>query len=115
MNRITALLLTAMIAMVPVAAPAAPADRALLERGRQVFQSWCQACHGAGPDRPGTLGLQAKYNGSLPALLEQRRDLTAPFIRHFVRRGFAMMAPFRKTEISDTDLDALCAYLTRHQ
>jgi hypothetical protein len=30
-----------------------------------------------------------------------------------VRNGFAMMAPFRKTEISDADLAALTAYLTR--
>jgi hypothetical protein len=30
-----------------------------------------------------------------------------------VRNGVAMMAPFRKVEVSDADLDALAAYLTR--
>jgi hypothetical protein len=30
-----------------------------------------------------------------------------------VRNGVAMMAPLRKTEVSDADVDALAAYLTQ--
>ena len=61
---------------------------------------------------PGTVALEAKYQGALPALLTERRDLTPAFIRHFVRNGVSVMAPFRKTEISDADLEALVLYLT---
>jgi hypothetical protein len=36
-------------------------------------------------------------------------------VKFFVRDGVAMMAPFRKTELSDADLDALAAYLTQRR
>jgi mono/diheme cytochrome c family protein len=85
-----------------------------VERGAAVFNNWCSACHSRGPQNaPGTASLQIKYQGSVPAALEDRRDLTPELVKLFVRNGFAMMAPFRKTEVSDADLDALAAYLTQ--
>jgi len=85
-----------------------------LERGAAVFNNWCSACHSRGPQNaPGTTSLQAKYQGSVPAALEDRRDLTPDLVKFFVRNGVAMMAPLRKTEVSDADLEALAAYLTR--
>jgi len=85
-----------------------------VERGAAVFNNWCSACHSRGPQNaPGTASLQAKYQGSVPAALEDRRDLTPDLVRFFVRNGVAMMAPLRKTEVSDADLDALAAYLTQ--
>jgi mono/diheme cytochrome c family protein len=92
---------------------ASASDAATIDKGRQVFNTWCEACHGNGADRPGTLGLEAKYGGKIPARLEERKDMNADFVRFYVRNGFAMMPPFRKTEISDADLAALVAYLTR--
>ena len=87
---------------------------AAVERGAAVFNNWCSACHSRGPQNaPGTTSLQNKYQGSVPAALEDRRDLTPEVIKVFVRNGVAMMAPFRKVEVSDADLDALAAYLTR--
>ena len=87
---------------------------AAVERGAAVFNNWCSACHSRGPQNaPGTASLQQKYQGSVPAALEDRRDLTPEVLKVFVRNGVAMMAPFRKTEVSDGDLDALAAYLTR--
>ncbi len=88
---------------------AAPSSR--LERGREVFTTWCATCHSSGPGMPGTQALQAKYDGKLPALLLERKDLTGPQIAFFVRNGVSVMAQFRKTEISDADLDALTAYV----
>jgi (+)-pinoresinol hydroxylase len=89
-------------------------EGATVERGAAVFNNWCSACHGPGPQNaPGTASLQMKYQGSVPAALEDRRDLTAEVVKVFVRNGVAMMAPFRKTEVSDADLEALAAYLTR--
>jgi mono/diheme cytochrome c family protein len=85
-----------------------------VERGAAVFNNWCSACHSRGPQNaPGTASLQNKYRGSVPAALEDRRDLTPEALKVFVRNGVATMAPFRKTEVSDADLDALAAYLTR--
>jgi mono/diheme cytochrome c family protein len=85
-----------------------------VERGAAVFNNWCSACHSRGPQNaPGTASLQNKYQGSLPAALQDRRDLTPDLVKFFVRNGVAMMAPLRKTEVSDADLEALAAYLTQ--
>jgi mono/diheme cytochrome c family protein len=91
-------------------AKAPPPD---LEHGRQVFQTWCAACHAAGPGHPGSDALQVKYHGEKPAVLEERRDLTPEQVRIFVRKGVSVMPFFRKTEISDADLDALGAWIAR--
>lgn len=85
--------------------------RALAQRGEEVFDQWCEPCHGVGPGRPGTVALQALYNGQKPALLEERVDLVPELTRSFVRTGVSIMPFFRKTEISDADLEALGAYL----
>jgi len=95
----------------PVASPAAPASAAMIQEGQAVFQRWCTPCHGAGPDHPGTTALAAKYNGALPARLEERRDLTPEVTTFYVRHGVSVMPPFRKTEITDAELEALAAYL----
>jgi mono/diheme cytochrome c family protein len=84
------------------------------QRGGQVFQAWCAPCHAPGPGNPGTQALDAKYKGLKPGALEQRTDLTPAVTAAFVRNGVSIMPFFRKTEISDADLDALGAYLS-HQ
>jgi mono/diheme cytochrome c family protein len=110
---------TAQDAPFPIAAwsrttAAVETEGSLVERGAAVFNNWCSACHSRGPrNAPGTASLQAKYQGSVPAALEDRRDLTPELVKLFVRNGVAMMAPLRKTEVSDADLEALAAYLTQ--
>jgi mono/diheme cytochrome c family protein len=81
------------------------------DRGRAVFTYWCAPCHAAGPGHPGTQSLEVKYGGSIPAVIEDRADLTPDMVKLFVRQGVSSMPPFRKTEIGDADLDALAAYL----
>ena len=83
-------------------------------RGYVQYQNYCSMCHGEGPGKPGTLALQAKYKGAEPALLDKRTDLTSQLVKTFVRNGVSIMPFFRKTEISDADLDAIAAYLTRN-
>jgi mono/diheme cytochrome c family protein len=80
--------------------------------GLQVFQRWCLECHDAGP-RPGTAAAQRKYQGAIPAALEQRSAAQLPdaSIRLSVRNGVSFMPFFRKTEVTDRELDALVAYL----
>jgi mono/diheme cytochrome c family protein len=95
------------------------------QRGREVFQQRCAACHaaipkdGIGPPympaMAGTQALQARYKGAKPAELEQRTDLTADFVKAIVRNGLNSMPFFRPTELSDDDLSALGAYLTRRR
>ncbi len=94
-----------------VAAFAAP-DDSQIERGHKVYDKWCFPCHGTGVGKPGTDSLRQR--GQNPAVLEERTDLTAPTIKTFVRHGVLFMPTFRKTEISDADLDAIAAYLTRN-
>lgn len=117
MNRIasTSMLVLMHMLMLAAALPAAAADNPQIERGREVYQHWCSACHAAGDHGfPGTLALAAKYQGtSTPAALEQRRDLSLPVLRHFVRNGVSIMPFFRKTEISDADIEAMAAYLAQ--
>jgi (+)-pinoresinol hydroxylase len=86
--------------------------------GRVVYATWCVQCHGPGPGREGrgltgTEALEAKYNGKLPAILDQRKDLTPQYVAFVVRHGASVMPFFRKTEISDAQLADLGAYLTR--
>lgn len=82
--------------------------------GQAVYEKWCAPCHAAGPGHPGTQSLQLKYAGKTPAVLLDRTDLTAQMVSVFVRQGILMMAPFRKTEISDTELTALSAYVAKN-
>ena len=94
----------------------APALRAAdAARGHQVFEKWCTPCHGPGPAHPGTTALAALYHGTKPAALEERTDLTPAIVRQYVRHGVTVMPFFRKTEISDAELDALGAYLSRQK
>jgi mono/diheme cytochrome c family protein len=85
--------------------------------GRAAFQRTCAPCHAAGPGDdgrpmlPGTQNLQWKYKGEKPALLEQRIDLPGPVLRTFVRRGSWSMPGFRKSEVTDAEIEAIAAYL----
>jgi mono/diheme cytochrome c family protein len=94
------------------------------QHGKQVFDKWCAPCHGTevvssellgmgALPLPGTSALGVKYKGDLPAVLEQRTDLQPIYIQTVVRNGLYGMPISRKTEVSDNDLDAIIAYLTR--
>ena len=111
MKSARAVLLVAMSLTFAVPVLAAP-DDAQIERGHKVYDKWCFPCHGTGSGKPGTDSLRQR--GQNPAVLEERTDLTAPMIKTFVRHGVLFMPMFRKTEISDADLDAIAAYLTRN-
>src|SRR5690606_41259098 len=82
-------------------------------KGEQVYARWCVHCHAAGRGNPGTESLQVKYRGNVPAVLLERTDLTAEAVKQFVRQGILSMPPFRKTEITDAELAALAAYMTK--
>ena len=81
---------------------------------KAVYEHWCAPCHAPGPGHPGTQSLQLKYGGKLPAVLLDRTDLSAQSVALFVRHGVLLMAPFRKTEITDAELTALAAYVAQN-
>jgi (+)-pinoresinol hydroxylase len=92
----------------------ARADSEPAPAGRVVYDKWCAPCHDPGINHPGTHALMAKYQGTKPAVLLERTDLPADIVKHFVRHGISVMPQFRKTEITDAELDALAAYLSRN-
>ena len=108
-----------------ISSPKAQANgSSLAARGEEAYQARCIACHGRtavgagaavpGPRKPGTEALETRYKGQKPAALEDRSDLTPEFVRFYVRNGSGIMPFFRKTEVSDSELEAIAAYLSRH-
>jgi len=100
-------------------ASATPAAAADVSRGEQLYAQWCQGCHDRlGPMRetmPGTTPLANRYQGSRPPALVDRDDLTPEFVKAIVRQGISFMPTFRKTELSDAELDDVVAFLVRKQ
>ncbi|TLD89110.1 cytochrome c [Helicobacter sp. MIT 05-5294] len=83
------------------------------KKGQQVYSKWCLPCHGEG--MPGTNALAVAYQGlGIPALIEERTDLSADLVSTFVRYGKHSMPFFRKTEINDEELKFLGDYLSRN-
>ncbi len=83
-----------------------------LERGQALYEYWCVPCHASGPGHPGTQSLQVRDGGDPSAVLEERTNLTPDVVKLFVRQGILSMPPFRKTEITDDELEDLAAYLS---
>lgn len=79
-------------------------------RGEQIFNTRCVFCHGVGLGHPAWQMLALK-KGKDKAEILGRSDLTPVYIKHVVRDGFIEMPPFRPSEISDPDLDALADYV----
>ncbi len=96
------------------------AQQSAVQRGSAKFQHSCAPCHGAGVGDdghamlPGTDALRIKYKSAappVPALLEERTDLTAPVLKVFLRHGSFSMPPFRPTELTDTEIADIAAYI----
>lgn len=77
--------------------------------GAALYLQYCAACHDRGPAHPGTARLADRWPQQ--ASLLDREQLPAALVRAVVRQGLNLMPPFRPSELSDADLDALAAYL----
>lgn len=107
--------LVGLTSIAQAAEPAAkPPAKAPAPSGQAVYEHWCAPCHAPGPGHPGTQSLQLKYGGKTPAVLLERTDLSPQAVSVFVRQGVLLMAPFRKTEVSDAELAALSAFVTKN-
>ena len=94
-----------------VTAGASMAGGPLLTDGEAIYTLYCSACHDPGPRHPGTMMLQQLGQAPDEAALTQHKVLDPDYIRSIVRDGLIEMPPFRPSEISDAQLDALVDYL----
>ena len=109
------LALAVALALAAVSVPAArTAETPDYAAGQQVYDKWCAPCHAPGVTHPGTHALMTKYQGVKSGVLLQWTDLPAATVKYMVRHGMSVMPQFRKTEISDAELDALARYLSRN-
>lgn len=112
MNRALILKISLSCALLLSASGAAAQDD-LVERGRTVYADWCAICHA--PGESATRILEERYQGAMPAVVDERTNLTEELIVARVRTWVApQMPPFRQSEVSDADLEAVIAYLMRN-
>ena len=81
--------------------------------GAALFSNLCGACHLAGGMGTNLLTKQRVILGEPPerGLLENRKDLTQNYVKIIVRRGRMAMPSLTRVEVTDTELDAIAAYL----
>jgi (+)-pinoresinol hydroxylase len=108
----------AMASLVVAAACATPAGAQTVApehaAGQAVYQKWCAPCHAAGITHPGTHALMTKYDGIKSGVLLEWTDLPSRVVTYWVRHGVSIMPHFRKTEVSDAELEQLGRYLARN-
>ena len=112
MRSVTVALVAAALS-VALASPVIAADAPLSaqqQQGQKLYRSTCFYCHSE--KVWGTLAIERR-RGATDALLEKRTDLVPAFVKSVVRNGLGSMPPYRRTELTDTDVDAIIAYLTR--
>ncbi|MCC7410587.1 MAG: cytochrome c [Gammaproteobacteria bacterium] len=100
---------TALAALLLALAPALAAAGDIAA-GEQLYARRCALCH-AGV-APGTIMLGRRL-GKERALLAERTDLAADYVRQVVRQGLLGMPPFTRVDLSDAELAHVVAYLTR--
>jgi mono/diheme cytochrome c family protein len=81
-----------------------------LDQGNKLFHARCGYCHLAGGT--GTIMLGRRL-GKDRALLEQRTDLSADYVKKITRVGINGMPPHTRIEVPDSELDLIATYLTR--
>jgi len=87
------------------------ADRlAANQDGGARFEQRCAVCHAAGGMGANVLAARL---GPGRSLLAERTDLTAPYVLYVVRNGLNAMPRLSRVEVTDPELKAIAAYLTR--
>lgn len=79
--------------------------------GKALYRERCGMCHQ-------TIGmavgiLSRRPNDESQGFLEERKDLSATFVRTVVRTGIANMPRMPRGEVSDAELEAIAAYLAK--
>jgi mono/diheme cytochrome c family protein len=79
-------------------------------QGKVLFEATCIYCHN--PRGWATERLKLR-NGAERAVLVERTDLDAAYIRTVVRNGLASMPAYTPTDLSEEEIRAIATYLTR--
>jgi mono/diheme cytochrome c family protein len=106
--RCFAVLIAFCASLVPVAHAETPTTATT--DGRALFRSKCGVCHLQGGT--GTFMLSRRL-GEANALLEERTNLEAAYVKHVVRKGIMSMPRLTRAEVSDAELQAIADYLAR--
>ena len=112
MRRVLGLLLLTMSLGVAASESAPDGVDTRPRSGEKTWRLFCEGCHKAGTEGPGTRVLAARL-GWDKAPLKGRQDLDPAYVKQVVRHGLIEMAPLRPTDITDEELDALIAYLRK--
>ena len=80
--------------------------------GQSVFERECQVCHS--PGNRFYESLKAAYKGTEYKTVAERGNFKPEITKHIVRSWGQRMPAFRPTEVTDTELNALAAYLSRN-
>jgi mono/diheme cytochrome c family protein len=89
--------------------PAADSPQNYAE-GEKLFHARCGYCHLAGGT--GTIMLGRRL-GKERALLGERTDLTAEYVKKITRVGINGMPPHTRIEVPDSELDLIAAFIAR--
>ena len=87
---------------------AAPATASSNLDGKQLFIKHCGYCHL--PGGTGTIQLKNRW-GEERALLADRTDLQADYVKAVARNGIYSMPPITRVEVPDDELEKLAEYL----
>ena len=74
--------------------------------GQALYQEKCAMCHGKVGMGTGLLARRVQ-----PPMLAERTDLTADYVVQAARSGIGNMPAIPRGEASDTELDAIAAWL----
>jgi mono/diheme cytochrome c family protein len=80
------------------------------QQGKALFEATCNHCHNARGF--GTERLRARLPEDRAVLVE-RTDLDPAYIRTIVRNGLASMPAYTPTDLDESQIRAIAAYLTR--
>lgn len=94
MSRCKPLLLAVGLPLLAFSLPTLAAGDGKWKSGEETYKKVCSYCHDAGVS---------------PIL--RGRQLPPELIKHFVRNGSRAMPAFRATQISDTELEAMAAWI----
>nr|PZN69484.1 MAG: hypothetical protein DIU62_02335 [Pseudomonadota bacterium] len=92
-----------------LAAPLARAADAPAPGARGLWLRHCGPCHLQGGTGTFMLGRRL---GQERALLEERTDLTAEYVRTVVRHGIQSMPRFSRAELPDAELEQIARFLS---
>lgn len=95
---------------VGAAATSAQSPTPSVQEGQSLFHARCGMCHL--PGGTGTFMLGRRL-GQVNALLAERTNLDAAYVKQVVRTGIVSMPRITRAEVTDAELQAITDYLTR--